>query len=237
MLVFNGAKPPFDDVRARRAVALALDPQGINKIAFSEQGVPTTSMFPAGSQLVKPDAPGLPAANRAEAQRILDELAAEGKPLSFTYRIPQNNQAAKTGEYIQQQLIGLKNIQVRIETLAVNAYTTAIRVQRDFQMAQHTWMVGDAEPTVYSYLYSSSPTNFLSYKSPAADAALDAGRGTADTAQRAQAYTDLMKQLAQDVPLWPYQEGRITAYYRDTVAGLVLSQDGMLLMDRLGRRA
>jgi len=237
VVVFNHAKPPFDDVRARRAVALALDPQGINKIVFNDQGAATASMFPAGSPLVNADAPPLPSANRAEAQRLADELAAEGKPLNFTYRIPQNNQAAKTGEYIQQQLIGLKNVQVRIESLSVNAYTTAVRVQRDFEMAQHSWNVADVEPSVYSYLHSSSPTNFMGYKSQAVDQLLERGRVTSDPAQRALAYSDLMRQVAQDVPLWPYQEGRITAYYRDTVGGLVLSQDGMLLMDRLGRRA
>ncbi|NUS55081.1 MAG: ABC transporter substrate-binding protein [Streptomycetaceae bacterium] len=235
-IVFNASRPPFDDPRARKAVALALDPNDINKIAFTNQGVPGTSIFPSDSPLVAPGTPGMPAANRAEAQRLLDELAAEGKPLSFTYLLPQNNQAGKTGEYILTQLNTLKNISVKTETQAIVTYTNTVRVQRNFQAAMHNWTVSDVEPTVYSYLYSSSPSNFLSYKNPQADAALDQGRKTSDPAQRQAAYTELAKQLAQDVPLWPYQEGRITAYFGKNTAGLLLSNDGVLIMDRLGRR-
>jgi peptide/nickel transport system substrate-binding protein len=235
-IVFNSAKAPFDDPRARKAVALALDPNEINKVAFTNQGVPSSSMFPAGSPLVAADAPGVPAANRAEAQRLLDELAAEGKPLKFTYLVPQNNQATKTGEYIQSQLGTLKNIEVKTQVMAIVSYTQAVRVNRAYEAAMHNWTVSDVEPTVYSYLYSSSPTNFIGYKSAEADAALDQGRRTADPAQRQAAYTALAAAVAKDVPVWPYQEGRITVYYAKTVAGLLLSNDGVLLMDRIGRR-
>ncbi|WP_436777568.1 ABC transporter substrate-binding protein [Yinghuangia sp. YIM S09857] len=236
-IVFNANKPPFDDPRARKAVALALDPNEINKVAFANQGVPSSSLFPAGSPLVAPDAPPLPTADRVEAQRLLDELAAEGKPLNFTYLLPQNNQATRTGEYIATQLRGFKNITVATEAQAIVTYTNSTRVQRNYQAAMMNWLVSDMEPTAYSYLYSSSPSNFLGFKNPQADAALDQGRRTADPAARQAAYTELARQVAQDVPLWPYQEGRITVYYGKTVAGLLLSNDGVVLMDRLGRRA
>lgn len=236
-IVFNAAKPPFDDPRARRAIGLALDPNEINKVAFASQGAPSSSIFPAGSTLVSPGAPTIPAANRAEAQRLLDELAAEGKPLKFTYLVPQNNQATKTGEYVQSQLIGFKNLEVKVSPMAIVSYTQAVRVNRAFEAALHNWTVSDVEPTVYSYLYSTSPSNFLSYKSTAVDAALDQGRRTNDPAARKAAYDGLAAELAKDVPVWPYQEGRITVFHAKTVGGLVLSNDGVLLMDRIGRRA
>lgn len=235
-IVFNASKPPFDDVRARKAVALALDPNEINKVAFTNQGVPGSSLFPTDSPLVAPNAPKVPSANRAEAQRLLDELAAEGKPLKFTYLLPQNNQATTTGEYIQTQLSGLKNIEVKTQPMAIVAYTQAVRVNRAYEAAMHNWMVSDPEPTVYSYLHSSSPSNFISYKSAEADAALEQGRHTNDPAQRQAAYTALMAAVAKDVPMWPYQDGRITVFYKKSVAGLLLSNDGVLMMDRIGRR-
>ncbi|MGR7002052.1 ABC transporter substrate-binding protein [Yinghuangia aomiensis] len=59
-MVFNASRPPFDDPRARKAVALALDPNDINKIAFTNQGVPGTSIFPSDSPLVAPEPPACP---------------------------------------------------------------------------------------------------------------------------------------------------------------------------------
>ncbi|WP_436771512.1 ABC transporter substrate-binding protein [Yinghuangia sp. YIM S09857] len=235
-IVFNSSKPPFDDPRARRAVALALDPNEMNKVAFTNQGVPSSSLFPADSPLVSANAAKLPSANRAEAQKLLDELAAEGKPLKFTYLVPQNNQATKTGEYVQTQLNTLKNIEVKTQALAIVSYTQAVRVNRQYEAALHNWTVSDVEPTVYAYLNSQSPTNFLGYKSAEADAALDQGRKTSDPAQRQAAYDALMTAVSKDVPLWPYQEGRITVFHKTSVAGLLLSNDGVLMMDRLGRR-
>jgi peptide/nickel transport system substrate-binding protein len=235
-IVFNANKPPFDDPRARKAVALALDPKDVNKVAFTNQGVPSSSLFPEGSPLVAPDAPAVPSANRVEAQRLLDELAAAGKPLSFTYLLPQNNQATRTGEYIATQLRTFKNISVTTEAQAIVTYNNSVRVQRNYQAAMMNWLVSDIEPTAYGYLYSSSPSNFLGFRNAQADVALDQGRKTGDPASRQAAYTELARQVAQDVPLWPYQEGRITVYYAKTVAGLLLSNDGVVLMDRLGRR-
>ncbi|MCF2532032.1 ABC transporter substrate-binding protein [Yinghuangia soli] len=236
-VAFNNAKPPFDDPRARKAVALALDANEINKVAFNGQGVPTNSLFPAGSPLVAADAPAVPSANRVEAQRLLDELAAEGKPLSFTYLLPQNNQATRTGEYIQSQLIGLKNIKVTVQPMAIVAFTQAVRINRAYEAALYNWMISDIEPMGYSYMHSTSPTNFLGYKNQAVDAALDQGRKTSDPDQRRTAYTAMAAQAAKDIPIWPYQEGRLTVFHGNSVAGLVLSNDGMMLMDRLGRRS
>ncbi len=192
---------------------------------------------PGRHPLVAADALALPSGDRAEAQRLLDELAAEGKPLAFTYLVPQNNQANRTGEYIATQLRGFKNISVTVEAQSIVSYQNTVRVQRSYQAAMFNWLVSDVEPTVYSYLYGDSPSNFLGYRNLGVDAALDAGHRTGDAAARQSAYTELARQVAQDVPLWPYQEGRVTVYHGKAVAGVLLSNDGVLMMDRLGRRA
>jgi peptide/nickel transport system substrate-binding protein len=236
-IVFNNARPPFDDARARRAVALALSPDGINKVAFAGQGTPAAGMFPADSPLMASGANTNSVGDRAEAQRLLDELAAAGKPLDFTFTIPPNNQSARTGEYIQAQLSPLKNISVKLEPLAVASFVPAIRTNRTYQAALQNWLLSDPEPSMYAYLYSTGTANYLGYRNPAVDAALDQGRATAEPAQRQAAYTALARQLAQDVPIWTYQEGLTTAYFRKGTAGVLLTNDGVLLTDRIGRAA
>jgi peptide/nickel transport system substrate-binding protein len=236
-IMFNNAKPPFDDVRARRAVALALNPEDINKVAFGGQGTPAKGMFPDASPLVAPGVNTNPAGDRAEAQRLLDELASEGKPLDFAFTIPQNPQATRTAEYIQTRLATLRNISVRLEPLQVAAFVTAIRTNRSFQASLQNWLLSDPEPSMYGYLQSTGASNYLGYKNPAADAALERGRIAVDPAQRQAAYTDLARLLQTDVPVWTYQQGFVTAYFRNGVAGVVLTNDGMLVTDRIGRAA
>ncbi|WP_436775809.1 hypothetical protein [Yinghuangia sp. YIM S09857] len=56
-------------------------------------------------------------------------------------------------------------------------------------------------------------------------------------AQRQAVCTDLAGGLAQDVPIWTSREGLTTVYFRDGTAGVLLTNDGVLLTDRIGRAA
>jgi peptide/nickel transport system substrate-binding protein len=231
---FNNKRAPFDDPRARRAVSLALDADEINKISFNGNGTPTHSIFPPDSPLVDPGTETVQRTDRAEAQRLLNELAAEGKPLDFTYSIPQNANAAKTAEYIMTQLKTLKNIDVKIAPMAIAAFQTDIVINKNYQAAMFSYYLSDAEPGLYTNLSSTSPNNYLQYANPAVDENLQKARTTNDPAQRKAAYTAVAGQLRQDAALWTYQSSVVTGFHRSVVVGMVLSNDGMVLMDRIG---
>ncbi|MFI1581853.1 ABC transporter substrate-binding protein [Embleya sp. NPDC020630] len=233
-IYFNNKRAPFDDVRARRAVQLALDADEVNKISFSGNGTPTHSIFPPESPLVDAGTETVQRTDRAEAQRLLDELAAEGKPLDFTYSIPQNANAQRTAEYIMTSLRALRNISVKIAPMPIAAFQTDIVINKNYQAAMFSYYLSDAEPGLYVNLYSTSPNNYLLYANPTVDQNLDRARTTNDPAQRKAAYTAVAAQLKQDAPLWTYQSSVVTAFHRSTVVGMVLSNDGMVLMDRIG---
>ncbi|MGW9212913.1 ABC transporter substrate-binding protein [Embleya sp. NPDC055664] len=233
-IYFNNKRAPFDDVRARRAVQLALDADEVNKISFSGNGTPTHSIFPPESPLVDAGTETVQRTDRAEAQRLLDELAAEGKPLDFTYSIPQNANAQRTAEYIMTSLRALRNIAVKIAPMPIAAFQTDIVINKNYQAAMFSYYLSDAEPGLYVNLYSTSPNNYLLYANPTVDQNLDRARTTNDPAQRKAAYTAVAAQLKQDAPLWTYQSSVVTAFHRSTVVGMVLSNDGMVLMDRIG---
>lgn len=233
-IYFNNKRAPFDDVRARRAVQLALDADEVNKISFSGNGTPTHSIFPPESPLVDAGTETVQRTDRAQAQRLLDELAAEGKPLDFTYSIPQNANAQRTAEYIMTSLRALRNISVKIAPMPIAAFQTDIVINKNYQAAMFSYYLSDAEPGLYVNLYSTSPNNYLLYANPTVDQNLDRARTTNDPAQRKAAYTAVAAQLKQDAPLWTYQSSVVTAFHRSTVVGMVLSNDGMVLMDRIG---
>ncbi|MCF2533641.1 ABC transporter substrate-binding protein [Yinghuangia soli] len=229
---FNLRKAPFDDIRARKAFTLAFDAADIAK-TLNTGAVPAKSIFNANSQFVDP-AVTQAAQNKAEAQRLFSELAAEGKKVDFTYLVPQNPASVAVGEYMQSRLKEFSDVSMKVESLEIGAYIVKYAIQREYQATlTQIWAV-DPEPMLYSYWHSQSPFNLSGWSSPQADTALTAGRASTDPAVRKQAYSDLQKALVAEVPLWAYEESLTAALYSDKVTGIEHYNAGNIFMDRLG---
>ncbi|WTW92764.1 ABC transporter substrate-binding protein [Streptomycetaceae bacterium NBC_01309] len=230
--MFNLARAPFDDPRARRAVSLALDPAEIPRV-LDNGYIPAKGLFAATSQFFAP-ASVQAAYDQAEAQRLFDELEREGKKVDFTYLIPQNPSSKKTAEYMQSRLHTYRNVTMRVEALEIGAYIVKSAIQKDFQgLLTQRWVV-DPEPQLFNAFHSRSPLNYGGYVSAEADRALAAGRASVDPAVRKQAYADLQKALVQDMPVWVYSEAVVGPIYNDKITGVELYNAGVLFMDRIG---
>ncbi|MGA4545682.1 ABC transporter substrate-binding protein [Uniformispora flossi] len=232
--LMNTRRAPFDDPRARRALAMALDSPAMMKTLYGDNIKAADSVFKENSPLVDPAVPAQPAYNQAEAQKLFDELAAEGKPVRFTYLTQQNTNARKTAEYMQSRLNQYKNVSMEIEAVEVGAYITKGLVNRDFQAQNFGMWLVDPDPGIDSLYRSTSPTNYSGYNNPAADAALDKARAASTEEARRAAYTELVKITAQDVPLFVWQEAVTVIVYRSTVTGVTMVNDGAMLMDQVG---
>ncbi|MCF2533580.1 ABC transporter substrate-binding protein [Yinghuangia soli] len=229
---FNLRKAPFDDVRARKAITLALDPAEIPK-TLNNGYTPAKSVFTAGGPFADP-AVVQPAQDKAEAQRLLDELAAEGKKVDFSYLVPQNPSSVAVAEFMQSRLKEFKNVSMRIEPLEIGQYIAKYAVQRDYQATlTQIWAV-DPEPMLYGYWQSQSLFNLSGWNNPQADAALAAGRASTDPAVRKQAYGELQKAIVADVPLWAYAESDTGVIHSSKVTGIEHYNAGVVFMDRLG---
>ena len=84
-LNLNTTRPPFDDPRARQALFYALDRSLLAEAATPNTPV-VTNLFPSTSPFYDA-AYDLPAQDPEAAQRLFDELAAEGKPLEWTLTV------------------------------------------------------------------------------------------------------------------------------------------------------
>ena len=73
ILMMNNSKPPFDDVRARQAVAYAINKDVINERAYSGVRVPSYSGFAPDSPYYNAEA-GTPQYDPEKAQELVDEL-------------------------------------------------------------------------------------------------------------------------------------------------------------------
>ncbi|MFG1943932.1 ABC transporter substrate-binding protein [Nonomuraea sp. NPDC048826] len=232
MLIFNTAKPPFDDPRARKAVVLALDTKELAQVV-DPGSTPPDSLYGASSPF-HPGTGVMPAQDVAQAQKLLDELAAAGEPLSFTISMPASGFFRRTSEYLQSRLSTLKNIKVEIEVLDNATLDRKVFTNRDYALSAQIVPVADPEPNLYKLLHSGGQTNYMGYASPAVDAALDKGRGSSDESARREAYAEVEKLVVADLPVLPIRQQVAYTVHRAELGGLTLHGDGSLLYDRLG---
>ncbi|NUR95065.1 MAG: ABC transporter substrate-binding protein [Kribbellaceae bacterium] len=233
-VLFNMAKPPFDDPRARKALALALDPAAFTKMMYDGQVVTPKSLFAATSTQIDQAAVPPRAQDKTQAADLVRQLAADGKTLDFTLLMPASTNSSKTAEYLQQQWNLIPGISARVSTVEIGALTAKVLVNRDYQAVYYN-IATPGEPLLWNTLHSGSPNNWLGYKSPAADAALEASRAATTPEALKTAYTKLAQVTADDVVMIPLQESITFTYAKpNRFGGLELTTGGAILMDRLG---
>ncbi|MGW1991955.1 ABC transporter substrate-binding protein [Embleya sp. NPDC001921] len=230
-VTFNTTRPPFDDPRARRAVALALDPADMAK-TLRNGYVPALGLSPSQSPFVSPGA-DQPGPDKAEAQRLFDQLAAEGKPMNFGYLVPQARSSMQVAEYFQSRLNQFRGVRMTIESLDYSAYATRYGIQRDFQatLSQQWW--AHPEPNLHNLVHSQSPQNYAGLRSPEIDAALTRARTSQDEDVRRQAYTEVQRILSRELPYWVYAQATVAVIASSKVTGVVQVNDGTYLPGEL----
>lgn len=236
MTMFKTDKAPFNDPRARRAYALIMDAANRNKLIQGPAGAEQTlsTFFAPDSPYVNPSAT-MPQQNREEAQKLLDQLAAEGKPLKFTYTTNDSAAARKSAEYWQTQMQGMRNIEMTPEYLNGAAYGTKVMIQKDFQAAEFNVFFDDPEPLLYNVLHSKGAENRTGYSNPTVDAALEKARNSTDEAVRKEQYAIVQTEIVKDLPFWSYEKGFMAALQgkKGKIEGLELFEDGLILFDRV----
>ena len=115
-LSINNAHKPFDDVRVRKAISLAINREALCKVAFSGYARPATGVLP----LPIPSAVdlGVPKYDPQEAKRLLAEA---GFPNGFSTKLwsgYNNSTSSKVIQFIQQQLV---QVGIKTETRILEA--------------------------------------------------------------------------------------------------------------------
>jgi peptide/nickel transport system substrate-binding protein len=229
-LGMNFRRAPFDDERARRAVVLAVDRDMINTIVFNGDGEVPQTLFPENSPFYS-DIP-LPQQDTEAAQALFDELAAEGKPVEFTFTtyVGIDNQA--TAEALQAQLNAYDNVNVDIEV--VDFATGSARAgAHDFDMMVSSAITQDPDYALWTAFHSRSSGNFMGVSDPQLDEALDAGRTAQAMDERKQAYDVVQERIVELNPGVWYVRASPSVMMGDNAHGLQLYTLGSPLPEEL----
>lgn len=241
---FDVRRPPFDDVRVRRALNLALD-RAQQLRALHGLAVPAHGILPPGL-LGRDDTLAPPPHDPARARALLAEA---GYPdgLALTYVTVKEEYAERLAQLLQADLAAA-GVRVTIEVLPFATFLAATGAPDGPAFSYTSWLMDYPDPSnfldVRFHSRAIGVTNDSGYANPALDRLLDEARALADPAARAARYRAAERLLADDAPwIWGYHPQLaevVQPYVRDvephpvwvhdfTAAWLDLGPDGARL--------
>ncbi|MGE4585514.1 MAG: ABC transporter substrate-binding protein [Sphaerochaeta sp.] len=198
---FNNEKKPFDDVRVRQAVALALDRSEILTMAEYGMGAATGPIpISAKEWAIPPDQLPFGKPDYAKAKQLLAEA---GYPNGFSFDIVCSSTyegGLAVAQVIQNEL---KNIGLTANLDVVEWGNYIDRwVKRDFSTMVEL-RGGSSEPDRFLFrsLHSTGGVNNFMFKDAQTDKLLELGREQTVPAERKATYDELQRVLSEKVPL------------------------------------
>jgi peptide/nickel transport system substrate-binding protein len=214
ILLFNNAKPPFDDVRARQAVAYAIDKDLINERAYDGVRVPSYSGFALDSAYFNPDAQ-TPKYDPEKAAELVDELGG----LDFTLVCIPTPEADEILNIVKA-LGDDVGMNITLESQEQGAYVNRMFSKSGDYEAGCFRSAHFIEPdAIRPGLTTGDDGNLVFYSNPEVDKLLDEARQTADFDTRKEKYFKVQEITAEEVPLITTLYDLFGNVYDETRAG------------------
>lgn len=207
LLAFNVSRAPFDDLRVRQALSLAVD-----RDAMAEQVLGGNVL--AAPSLVTPGTGGYPGYTPADATRSLEERQALARKLLAEAGFNEDNPLTVSVVYDTQEenrkiMVALgtmwRAVGVRTELDSVEGRALFGRLRgRDFGVARTSVFAVFDDPYAFLQKFESASTdNRPGYRNPAYDALLARANAEREPAVRQQLLMDAEAMLLADQPLLP----------------------------------
>ncbi|MGH7670626.1 MAG: ABC transporter substrate-binding protein, partial [Gemmatimonadaceae bacterium] len=213
-IVLNTHRPPFDDVRVRRAISLSIDRDRLVRVALAGFGTP------AGGP-VAPEVPDAdttpPRLDPARADSLLDAAVwtrgadgirrRDGKP--FAFELLTVGTADNALEQLIQADLAARGITMGIRQLELGACLTEARARPKKFDALVTGVSGDLSLSYLRAMFESRQAggalDYADFHEPVLDAAFARASVARSAAERAAAWRDVQGELRRQEPVvWLY---------------------------------
>ena len=198
---FNTKAPPFDDVRVRRALVMAIDRPKWSQVLTNGLSRPATNPYGEGSWVKCKDDGALPF-DLGKAQALIKDY---GKPVKFKMLVTATPRGRAVGQVLQQ-FWKQAGAEMEIEQVDQTAIVTRA-FARQFELTP--WRIidlADPDPQMYANFRSGSPLNLANYTNPELDALLDRSRVTPDLDKRSQDYCAISRLInSEAIWFWSFQ--------------------------------
>lgn len=213
-LVFNTHRPPFDDVRVRRAIALSVDRGRIVTAGLAGYGVPAAGPVPPENPLALP---GTPRLDPALADSLLDAAGwrrgsdgarrKNGRPLAFDLLTVGSGDNAI--EQLVQADLAARGIRMEIRQAELGSFLTMARASTKRFDALLTGISGDLSLAYLGAMFDSRQSggalDYAAFHTPTLDRLFEAARSASTDASRRAAWWAVQRELDRDMPVaWIY---------------------------------
>lgn len=218
---FNVGKPPFSDVRVRRALSLAIDrKQIVEKVARGGQ-TPLRSYIPEklGDYRAPAKIP-VDLSRLAEAKKLLADAGyGKDKKLSVEISVNRSELHQQIAEAIQFMWKKHLDVDAKINVLEWKVFLDAVQNQ-NYQIARTNWILDYEDPEAYLESWvSSNSGNETGYKNDAFDKLFNEAIYEADAKKRLKKFQQAESLLLDDMPLIPLYVTELFYLKRPEVEG------------------
>jgi peptide/nickel transport system substrate-binding protein len=214
-VIMNAAHKPFDDVRVRRAVQLALDKKALVEVALFGHGTPTHTMISPAHPYYNKDIP-IGAPDIAGAKKLLAD-AGYGNGFNVTIYVPSGRPARERVGVATKELLKPIGINVDVQRVPWDQFVKDIEGKAAFSV-DGFYSRPTIDTSIYAWYHSSGSWNTVlwNYKNPEMDKILDAARAAKTDDERSKLYKQFQT-LAVNEPagVIPYVLNHVNAYRKN----------------------
>jgi peptide/nickel transport system substrate-binding protein len=235
-LTFNTEKPPFDDVRIRRAVALAVDREGIVQVVGFGEYQPKTDFLAATTRYYDPSFRSVLQYDPVAANRLLDEAGwtsrdpngyrtKEGQRLGAEFLTTETGTPSPVAVALQSDLKKV-GFELRLVLLPQTQITDRRNAGTYQAITAGVWHTNTPD-ALYIIHYSGEITtparigqNTSRLRDPVFDDLVARARQTGDPAELQDLYSKAQRRLTELVPAIPLYENYTFVAYHKRVHGV-----------------
>ncbi len=199
---FNTEKEPFNDVRVRQALSMAINKDEVISGIYEGTGIPAVG--PLAPDVFGYDPSVKPIEYNLDKAKELMKEAGYENGFSTTIWTNDNQERIKVAEYVQAKLKEL-NVDVKIEVMEWGAYLSqTAEGKHDMFVLGWSTVTADADYGLYLVFHSANagePGNRTFTKDAELDKLLDEGRKENDPEKRKAIYKRVQEKLVELAPM------------------------------------